>query len=74
MILFDAWQSLNAFVHLFLNANACRFLCCVRIKAKVDEGLVGELDVQFLEIINVECHGDCLSPILVINNAKVTFP
>jgi hypothetical protein len=49
MILFDAWQSLNAFVHLFLNANACSVLCSIRIKAKVDEGLIGELDVQFLE-------------------------
>jgi hypothetical protein len=49
MILFDAWQSLNAFVHLFLNANICSVLCCVRIKAKVDEGLIDELDAQFLE-------------------------
>jgi hypothetical protein len=34
---------------MFLNANACSVLCCVRIKTKVNEGLVGELDAQFLE-------------------------
>jgi hypothetical protein len=49
LILFDAWQSLNAFVHLFFNANASSVLCCVRIKAKVDVGLIGELDAQFLK-------------------------
>jgi hypothetical protein len=36
-------------MHLFLNANACSVLYCVRIKEKVDEGLIGELDAQFLE-------------------------